>query len=214
MIRIMPVRRAADEPAPLPRRFYDRDVVAVARDLLGCLLLRDAAEGRTVGRIVEVEAYLAGDDPACHSFRGRTRRNASMFGPPGHAYVYAIHARWCFNVVTEPEGVASAVLVRAVEPLEGLERMRRRRGIDDVRDLARGPARLCAAFDIDRRLDGTDLTTRGALWLAQPPANAPPPRAAEVAATPRVGVTAARELPLRFVCVNSPFISRGAARRC
>ncbi len=198
---------AAGEPAPLPRSFYDRDVVAVARELLGLLLVRESPAGRRVGRIVEVEAYLARGDSACHSFRGRTRRNASMFGPPGHAYVYAIHARWCFNVVTEPEGVASAVLVRAVEPLAGLDLMQQRRGVAQKRELARGPARLCAAFDIDRRLDGTDLTVPGPLWIGVARA-APPPSSSDIRVTPRLGVTSAHDLPLRFLLAGSPFVSR------
>src|SRR5262245_22834885 len=99
---------------PLARGFYDRDVVTVARELLGKLLVRRVGGGLTVGRIVEAEAYLATGDPASHGYRGRTRRNASMFGPPGHAYVYSIHSRWCLNTVTEPVGRSSAVLLRAV----------------------------------------------------------------------------------------------------
>ena len=100
---------------PLPREFYDRDVRQVARDLPGKLLVRLTRDGITTGRIVEVEAYLAHDDPANHAYHGQTRRNASMFGPPGHAYVYAIHARFCLNVVTEPAGVPSAVLIRSTD---------------------------------------------------------------------------------------------------
>lgn len=111
----------------LPQDFYDRPSAKVARDLLGKLLWRETAEGKCGGRIVEVEAYEGATDSAAHSYRGQTPRNASMFGPPGHAYVYAIHSRWCVNVVTEPEGVATAVLIRAIEPLFGLELMAKRR---------------------------------------------------------------------------------------
>jgi len=190
--------------APLPRSFYDREVCLVARDLLGKLLLHDQG-GLTVGRIVEVEAYLARDDPANHAYRGRTRRNAAMFGPPGHAYVYAIHARYCLNAVTEGEGVPSAVLIRAVEPLAGMERMQPRRGAEGLLELARGPARLCQAFAIDRRLDGWDLTRGQRLWLAEA-AGADQP-AGEVAVGPRVGVTSAQDLPLRFYFAANPFVS-------
>jgi DNA-3-methyladenine glycosylase len=197
---------------PLRRGFYDRDVVTVARELLGTCLLRMTEAGLVAGRIVEAEAYLAADDPANHASRGQSRRNASMFGQPGHAYVYAIHSRWCLNAVTEPEGVPSAVLIRAVEPLAGLEIMRKRRAvrttegrrIADV-DLARGPARLCEALAIDRTLDGWDLTRGEELWIARGDA---PLEAAQIATSRRVGVTSAREVPLRFYVTDSPFVSR------
>ena len=111
----------------LPRDFFDRPSRQVARDLLGKILCRETTQGKCSGRIVEVEAYEGATDSAAHSYRGQTPRNASMFGPPGHAYVYAIHSRWCVNVVTEPVGVATAVLIRAIEPLVGLEHMAQRR---------------------------------------------------------------------------------------
>jgi DNA-3-methyladenine glycosylase len=190
---------------PLPRDFYDRDVRAVARELLGKLLVRRVGGGLTVGRIVEAEAYLAAGDTASHCYRGRTPRNASMFGPPGHAYVYAIHSRWCLNAVTEPEGTPSAVLLRAVEPLLGIGAMRRRRGVEPLRDLARGPARLCEALAIDRTLDGCDLTRGRGLWIAEGASPALPP--IEVIVTPRIGVTSAHDLPLRFAAAGHPFVS-------
>jgi DNA-3-methyladenine glycosylase len=190
---------------PLPRSFYDRPVEDVARDLLGMRLCRKSDRGTTIGRIVEVEAYLASDDPASHSFRGRSRKNQSMFGPPGLAYVYSIHARYCMNVVTEPAGVASAVLLRAVQPLHGLELMQQRRHTSKLLDLARGPARLCEAFAIDRSLDGSDLTDGENVWICADEAE--PLTPAQTVVTGRIGVSAAHDLPLRFVIAGSPFAS-------
>lgn len=187
----------------LPREFYDRDPAVVARELLGKLLIRRSLAGTCVGRIVETEAYLSADDPACHAARGQTRRNASMFGLPGHAYVYMIHAKWCFNAVTEAEGCASAVLVRAIEPLAGIERMQQRRGTDKLLDLARGPARLCQALEITREFDGWDLTQRKSLWIA----NDDFKNSAQIVAAPRIGISQAADLPLRFLYAGSPFVS-------
>ncbi len=189
----------------LPRSFYARHPVTVARELLGQFLVRELDGTVLVGRIVETEAYLAGDDPANHASRGRTARNAAMFGPPGHAYVYAMHRSCCLNVVTEAEGVASAVLIRAVEPLVGIAVMQKRRGTTRLRDLVRGPGRLCQAFAVDRTLNHWDMTQGKALWIARPRLGRP----YEVAVTPRVGVTAARELLLRFFIVANPFVSPG-----
>jgi DNA-3-methyladenine glycosylase len=190
---------------PLPRRFYNRDVVDVTRELLGRLLIRESAEGTTVGRIVEAEAYLAENDSACHAAKGKTRRNASMFGPPGHAYVYAIHSRWCLNVVTEPENIACAALIRAVEPLEGLDLMRARRKREKLLELARGPGRLCEAFGIDRQLDGWDVTLGEKLWIAAGKQRLLKSEA--VGISPRIGVTSAHDLMLRFFIANSPWVS-------
>jgi DNA-3-methyladenine glycosylase len=190
---------------PLPRRFYNRDVVEVTRGLLGRFLIHESAKGTTVGRIVEAEAYLSDGDSACHAAKGKTRRNASMFGPPGHAYVYAIHSRWCLNVVTEPENIACAALIRAVEPLEGLDLMRQRRGRDKPLELARGPGRLCEAFGIDRRLDGWDLTLGETLWITNN--KQPLAKSEAVGISPRIGVTSAHDLMLRFFIAGSPWLS-------
>lgn len=190
---------------PLPREFYDRHAIDVARGLLGKLLIRETAAGLVSGRIIETEAYLASDDPACHAARGKTRKNASMFGPPGHAYVYPIHSRYCFNVVTEPEGVPSAVLVRAVEPLAGLALMQSRRGQDRLRELASGPAKLCEAFEIDRGWDGWDLTQGCQLWIAAEDGSVV--RSASIGRSTRIGVTSAQHLPLRFFVRHHALVS-------
>lgn len=189
----------------LPRDFYDRLVIDVARGLLGKLLVRETAAGQVSGRIIETEAYLASDDPACHAARGQTRKNASMFGPPGHAYVYPIHSRYCFNVVTEPERVPSAVLIRAVEPVSGVELMQARRRQDRLRELASGPAKLCEALEIDRSLDGWDLTQGRQLWIAD--TGEPGLEAASVGCSARIGVTSAENLPLRFFVRHHDLVS-------
>jgi DNA-3-methyladenine glycosylase len=189
----------------LPRSFYNRDVVLVAQELLGKLIVRRSRAGLCVGRIVETEAYLAEGDSACHAFRGKTKKNATMFGKPGLAYVYSIHARYCLNAVTEARGRASAVLIRAIEPLVGIEVMQQRRGLERITDLCRGPARLCEALGADRRLDGWDITRHQRLWFAEDIASDtdPPP----IARSPRIGVTSAEALELRFFIDGSPFVS-------
>ena len=186
---------------PLPRRFYARGPVEVARDLIGRLLVRATGGETMVGRIVEVEAY-ARDDPASHSFRGETRRNVTMFGPPGYAYVYVSHGiHHCMNVTT---GGANAVLLRALEPIRGSEEMARRRGVAEERLLCAGPGRLCQAMGITLAEDGQDVTRRGGLWLA---AGEP---VTAIATTARIGITAAAEVPWRFVEEGTPFASRSA----
>jgi DNA-3-methyladenine glycosylase len=190
---------------PLPRDFYARNPVTVARELVGKHLIRETADGPIAGRIVEVEAYLSSRDPACHANRGMTRRNATMFGPAGQAYVYMIHARWCLNAVTEDVGLGSAVLIRAIEPLVGIDQMRQRRGREPILDLARGPARLCQALDVTKHFDGWDLTLGRELWIAKDPnANEAPPR---VVRSPRIGISSARHRLLRFYLAGSPFVS-------
>jgi DNA-3-methyladenine glycosylase len=173
----------------------------VAPDLLGVTLLVDGVGGP----IVEVEAYDR-EDPAAHGYRGKTARNASMFGPPGRAYVYRSYGlHWCLNFVCEEEGVASAVLIRALEPRHGLERMRARRRRDDPRLLCAGPGRLCEALGVTRAHDG--------LRLDQPPfALLERAETLEIAATPRVGITKAADWPWRYVVAGSPFVSRGPRR--
>ncbi len=192
----------------LPLAFYDRDPVQVARALLGKRLVCSHSTGRVVGRIVETEAYLAADDPASHAYRGPTQRNAPMFGPPGRSYVYALHRSHCLNVVTEAEGVPSAVLLRAVEPMCGLGLMHQRRRTSDPVNLTSGPGKLCQAFAIDRTLTNWDLTAGNRLWIADAHDDAE----ADVAVSVRIGVTSARDLPLRFYLRTSRFISRKPPR--
>src|SRR5262249_13197076 len=157
---------------------------------------RETSAGVCGGRIVEVEAYLAQRDPACHAARGMTRRNASMFGPPGRAYVYMIHSRWCLNTVTEAEGVPSAVLIRAMEPLHRIDLMQQRRGTEALRDLARGPARLCEALAIDRTYDGWDLTAGRELWISS--ATDQNGERVRIARSGRIGISSAQQRLLRF----------------
>jgi DNA-3-methyladenine glycosylase len=190
--------------AVLSEAFYARDPILVAQQLLGKRLVRRSREGTTAGRIVEVEAYLSKADLACHAARGRTRSNAAMFGPAGRAYVYPIHSRYCFNTVTETHGVPSAVLIRAVEPLEGLRLMEHRRRRGKVAELARGPARLCEAFAIDRRLDHWDLTRGNRLWIDD---TLPALSEALISRSVRIGVTAAHENPLRFFVAGNSHVS-------
>jgi DNA-3-methyladenine glycosylase len=179
------------------RSFFSRSVHEVAPELIGATLLVDGVGGV----VVEVEAYDA-EDPASHGYGGRTLRNEAMFGSPGHAYVYRSYGiHWCLNLVCEPEGRASAVLVRALEPTEGLEAMRARRGVDAPRLLCSGPGRLCQALGVTRAYDG--------LPLDEPPFRIVP-RAAEpqILAVPRIGITRAAALPWRYVAAGSRFLSR------
>ena len=181
----------------LGRDFFGRSVHEVAPDLIGVTLLVDGVGGV----IVEAEAYDH-EDPAAHGFRGRTARNASMFGPPGHAYVYRSYGiHWCLNFVCEPEGVASAVLIRALEPREGIEIMCARRGLDDPRLLCSGPGRLCRALGISRAHDGLALDGRPFELRAR--AAVP-----EIAVDRRVGITKAAERPWRYTLAGSRFVSR------
>jgi DNA-3-methyladenine glycosylase len=183
--------------APPERSFFSGPALSLAPRLLNKLLVR--ADGRA-GRIIEVEAYAGSEDPASHAYRGRTRRNATMFGPPGHLYVYFSYGvHWCANVVAGAEGVAQAVLLRALEPVAGVEAMRAARWRSQRsradRDLCRGPGRLCQAMGIDGSLDGADLLDRGGpLWVDD---DGVPPPAAPVS-SPRIGISSAADRPWRF----------------
>ncbi len=187
---------------PLPREFFTRSTLLVAKDLLGHFLVHETPRGRLVGRVVEVEAYRGPKDPASHAYH-RTPRSQIMWGPPGTAYVYFTYGNhYCINVVTEPQGTAGAVLLRAVEPLEGIGLMRRRRGTGDDRLLTSGPGRLTQAMGIGRSHNGADLT-RPPLFLARGPAPRLP-----IASSPRIGIRAAADRSWRFYIPANPYVSR------
>lgn len=189
---------------PVPAALFALDTVAAARALLGKLLVSDTPEGRTAGRIVETEAYLR-NDAACHASRGETRRNRAMFGPPGRSYTYLIYGMYrCFNVVTAPAGVGEAVLIRALEPLAGLDLMARRRGTSDPKAWCSGPGKLVLALGISALPDGSDLR-KGPLFVAEPDPGA---AAGGIVATTRIGITKDAHLPLRFYLEGNPWISR------
>lgn len=191
------------ENQPLPREFYLQETVTVARQLLGKVLVHDTHEGVIAGRIVEVEAYVSGD-PACHSFCGKTGRNAVMFGEPGHAYVYFTYGmHFCLNAVTQPEGIGEGVLLRAVEPLEGIELMARNRGTEKLHNLCSGPGKLTQAFGINASHKGLDLCG-SVLRIVDGGSDDD----VEIVEAPRVGIRLAAEKLWRFYINGSRFISR------
>jgi DNA-3-methyladenine glycosylase len=195
---------------PLPRSFYARTPRRVARELLGKILIRETPAARLTARIVEVEAYLGVDDPAAHAAAGKTLRNAVLFGPPGHAYIYFIYGNhYCLNVSCEPEGKAGGVLFRAVEPLSGIEDMARARRVTigrprDLVKLTSGPGRMAEAFGITRARDNDcDLTSRNSsLWIGDDGFG--PTR---IRVTPRIGITKAADAPLRYIITGNMFVS-------
>ena len=201
-------RSASAAARPLTRRFYARPPDVVARALLGRLIVRDLRGTRLIGRIVEVEAYGGATDPASHAWRGETRRNRTMFGPPGHAYIYFTYGmHHCLNVVTGAGGVASAVLIRALEPVSGLAAMVRRRGAMAPERLARGPGCVTRALGLTGADDGADLT-RGPVWIP-----ASPPRCGRwrIARGPRIGISRAVGRRWRFFLSGHPCVSGRAA---
>ena len=198
------VARRRGSRGALPARFYERDTEQVARDLLGAVVRCTTSHGVASGRIVETEAYLGEHDLACHAAAGLTARTRWLYGPPGTAYVYFIYGvHWCFNAVTRSVGSPSAVLVRALEPVEGVELMRERRGAARDRDLANGPGKLCAALGITGEMNGLPL--RGsAIEIVR----GEPVPDARVAVTPRIGITKCADWPLRWLVADSPWVSR------
>jgi DNA-3-methyladenine glycosylase len=196
----------------LPRSFYSRDTIEVARGLLGKMLVREIPAGRLAARIVETEAYVGPHDKACHASKGMTDRNKVMFGEPGHAYVYFIYGMYhCLNFVTERDGYPAAVLIRAAEPVEGVDAMwGLRKKAKKAEDLTSGPGRLCMALGIDRALNGADLCKNGPLYVEDGKEEA-----REIISCKRVGVDYAAEYkdkPWRFYIKGSRFVSVPADR--
>jgi len=203
--------RPLNQPGkPLPRTFYDRDPRDVSRDLLGKVLVRRQGRNLRAARIVEIEAYLGEGDPAAHAASGRTPRNSVLFGPPGHAYVYFIYGNhYCLNISCLPDGVPGCVLVRALEPLIGIEEMALGRGLSlngsgDLRKLTSGPGRLAEAFSITRERDnGKDLTSPSSDLFVTDDGYTP----SRVLATVRIGIVKAASRPLRYVIAGNEFVS-------
>ncbi|MBI3941007.1 MAG: DNA-3-methyladenine glycosylase [Acidobacteria bacterium] len=190
-------------PLPLPRKFYDRSAVEVARDLIGQVLVRRLDGRRLMGRIVETEAYVGEDDPACHAARGMTPRNRVMYGPPGFSYVYFTYGMYfMLNVVCGKKGFPAAVLIRAAEPLAGLNAMMRKRKLRDSKRLSNGPGKLCIAFDITTRLNDVDVTRRESpLIFCQGE------KIATVAWSNRVGIREGTDRMWRCYVPGNPFVS-------
>ena len=198
------LKLALDVPLiPLARDFYDRSPAIVAEQLLGKAIVRKTDNQLLGGLIVETEAYLSADDPASHSFRGSSKRNRSMFAQAGTLYVYTIHAKYCLNAVTEAEGVGSAVLVRAIEPVWSIDRLRENRGKEDLRQLCRGPAMLCQAMQVDLKDDGLDLCDGGALWIADAGIDVQ----TSVLRSGRIGISQGTEMLLRFFVDGNRYVS-------
>jgi len=191
---------------PLSRLELPVDTVALARYLIGKLVVRELPEGLVSGRIVETEAYVVGD-AAGHGYRGMTPRNRSLFLERGHAYVYVAYGiSNMLNVSSDEPGVGTGVLIRALEPLDGIPIMRLNRGVEPLRDLARGPGRLCTALRIDRSLDGLDLCQEGPLWLGRDDRDV-----GDIGESIRIGITKDADRPLRFYLRGSPFVSGSRA---
>jgi DNA-3-methyladenine glycosylase len=201
----------ADAPGPgahkdgypaLARTELPIDTASLARYLIGKILVRELPEGVASGRIVETEAYVIGD-AAGHAWRGMTRRNRSLFLERGHAYVYlAYGSSYMLNVSSEVRGIGAGVLIRALEPLDGIPIMRSNRGVERLRDLARGPGRLAAALRVDHRLDGLDLCREGPLWLGHDDHEP-----GQIGQSVRIGIAHDADRPLRFYLSDSPFVS-------
>jgi len=185
----------------LPRDFYNRPTVKVAKDLLGCYIVHHTTHGIVAGMITETEAYLQGD-PACHASRGMTVRNKVMFGPPGHAYVYFIYGMYyCFNTVTNSTGIGEAVLIRSLEPMYGIPFMQKQRNKQKLADLCSGPAKLVQALGILKQHNGTDLTV-------PPLCIYPKIQNVEIITTTRIGIKQGAELPLRYYVKGNKYVSK------
>lgn len=197
--------------ATVEKEFFTGATITIAKRLIGAYLLHSTKFGNIIGRIVETEAYLHRRDPASHAFRGRTKRNAVMFGPPGHAYVYFIYGMYyCFNVVTAPDEYGEAVLIRALEPVRGIDAMKHFRGVESVEQLCNGPGKLTKALNLNLAENGKPLW-RGPIRILRPDSFlniAKPPRPCDIQRTTRIGVSSGVDLPLRFYLKSSAHVSR------
>ncbi len=197
---------------PLPRKFFARNTHVVARDLLGKILVRKINGKTFSGTITEVECYVGFNDLASHAARGKTSRNEVMFGDAGHAYVYLIYGMYnCLNIVTGKKDFPAAILIRALQPCAGIPLMQRRRKTNNAKQLTAGPGKLCQALDIDRSLNGGDMTSSKKLFVTDGGQNI---KASDIACTARIGVQyagASAQLPWRYLIQDSPFVSRRIA---
>lgn len=200
-------RRANRIVMRLDRGFYSQPTLRLARNLLGKHFVHETESGRLSGWIVEVEAYLWRNDPACHAARGLTNKNRSMFAQPGTLYVYCIHSCWCMNVVSEMEGRGAAVLIRAIEPISGVEQMLQHRGVANPIELTNGPGKLCRALGLNRQHDGIDLVQHESLWIENP---AEPPRF-RIARSTRIGIRQGTDLLYRYFIDGNRYVSGRAS---
>lgn len=191
---------------PVGRKFYLRDTVTVSKDLLGKLIVRKTKYETLIAKITETEAYRGSDDPASHSYLKITKRNKVMFDTGGRVYVYFIYGNYnCFNIVTEKKGTGSAVLIRAAEPVEGIELMKSFRGkIKNIYELTNGPGKLCKALNIDKTFYGKDVTEEGEIFISYPQRK----EKFEIVSTKRIGISKGADLPFRFFIKDNPFITK------
>ena len=188
-------------------QFFQQPTLCLAKELIGCRFVRVLGSETLMTIIVETEAYLPQDDPACHAAIGETKRNRTMFGPAGRLYVYSIHNRFCMNIVSENVGDGAAVLVRALEPIQGIKTMTKLRPTDKITELTIGPGKLCQALGIDLQQNGVDLTTSDSIWL-EAKTESPP---FEIRTSRRIGISQATELPYRFFVDRNAFVSGRAS---
>lgn len=195
-----------DKYKPVGRKFYLRDTVIVSRELLGKFIIRKIKSETLIAKITETEAYRGEDDPASHSFLKMTKRNKVMFDTGGKVYVYFIYGNYyCFNIVTENKGTGSAVLIRAAEPVEGIEAMKAFRGkIKNIYELTNGPGKLCKALNIDKLLYGKDATEEGEIFISHPVKR----EKFQILSTKRIGISKGADLPFRFFIKDSPFVTK------
>ncbi|MDP1696069.1 MAG: DNA-3-methyladenine glycosylase [archaeon] len=187
---------------PLPLNFFNNSTAEVAKALLGCYLVNETPQGEAIGKIVETEAYLS-DDPASHSSKGITERNKPMFSHPGTIYIYFTYGMYhCFNIATREKGIGEAVLIRALEPIKGLELMKKRRKTDNIKELCNGPAKLVQALDISKKLNNSPINS-SSLKIFQPDNNK-----IKITTAKRIGISKGAELPLRFFIKDNKFVSK------